>query len=174
MRRSLPALAVLVPAVLIAAGCGSSSSSAGSPNSSAYSGGAAKSTAAAKTTAAGATVATRKTALGTILVDSTGQTLYLFEKDKGDKSTCSGACAGAWPPLTTTAKPKPAGGIAAAKLGTSMRGDGTTEVTYGGHPLYTYAGDTAPGATTGQGVDAFGAGWYVVSPSGTKVEKPGS
>jgi predicted lipoprotein with Yx(FWY)xxD motif len=170
MRRTLPLLAVLP--VLIAAGCGSSSNTNSSANSggSAYPSGTANNTP-AKTTAAGATVATRKTALGTILVDSSGQTLYLFEKDKGSMSACDGACASAWPPLTTTGKPKPAGGIDAAKLGTSKRSDGTSEVTYAGHPLYTYAGDNGPGATTGQHVDAFGAEWYVLSPQGSKIEK---
>jgi predicted lipoprotein with Yx(FWY)xxD motif len=167
MRRTFLALAALALPVLVAAGCGGGGGGyASSPKATAPS--------SAATTAGGATVGTKKTGLGTILVDSTGQTLYLFEKDKGDKSNCSGACASAWPPLTTTAKPKPATGVTGAKLGTSMRSDGTSEVTYAGHPLYTYAGDSGPGTTAGQGVDAFGAGWYVLSPQGTKVEKPGA
>jgi predicted lipoprotein with Yx(FWY)xxD motif len=170
MRRRSLALVLLTVAALVAAGCGGSSG--GGSSSSTQSSSTTKTS--SPSTSAGATVATRKTDLGTILVNSSGRTLYLFEKDKGDKSTCSGACASAWPPLTTTAKPKPANGAVAAKLGTSMRGDGTKEVTYNGHPLYTYAGDAAPGDTTGQALDQFGAEWYVLSPQGGKVEKEGS
>jgi predicted lipoprotein with Yx(FWY)xxD motif len=167
MKRSFSGLAVLVPVVLVAAGCGggsSASTSAATP----YSG--ATKTKTKTETAAGAVVDAKKTGLGTVLVDSSGRTLYLFEKDKGHTSTCSGACATAWPPLTTASKPKPGSGVDAAKLGTSKRSDGTSEVTYAGHPLYTYAGDGSPGATTGEGVDSFGAEWYVLSPKGTKVE----
>jgi len=164
MRRLPLTLALFAVPALIVAGCGggSSNSSSGSSQSS--------STKVPASTAGGATVGVRKTALGTILVDSSGRTLYLFLKDKGDKSACSGACASAWPPLTTTAKPTPAAGLSAAKLGTTMRADGSKEVTYNGHPLYTYAGDAAPGATTGQGLNQFGAPWYVLSPGGNKVD----
>jgi predicted lipoprotein with Yx(FWY)xxD motif len=163
MRRPLLALAPLALTALVAAGCGGSKSTGYQS--------APKTT---TSTASGATIDVRKTALGTILVDSTGRTLYLFEKDHGDRSSCSGACASAWPPLTTTAKPKPAAGVNAPLLGTTKRGDGSTEVTYGGHPLYTYAGDAAPGDTTGEGLSQFGAEWYVLSPQGKKVEKQGS
>ena len=114
-------------------------------------------------------MSTRHTPLGTVLVDSNGRTLYLFEQDKSTKSTCYGGCAGIWPPLTTS--PKAAGGVSAAKLGTSKRTDGTSIVTYGGHPLYTYVGDAAPGDTKGEGLDQFGAKWYVVAPSGQKIDK---
>jgi predicted lipoprotein with Yx(FWY)xxD motif len=169
-RRNL-ALVLLVVPVLIAAGCGGSSGG-GSSSSTTSTQSAAKTSSASK--AGGATVAVRKTDLGTILVNSSGRTLYLFEKDKGTKSTCSGACAAAWPPLTTTSTPKPATGVTAGKLGTSMRSDGTKEVTYNGHPLYTYAGDSSPGQTSGQALDQFGAEWYVLSPKGSKVEKGGS
>ena len=165
MRRLPLTLALFAVPALIVAGCGSS----GSSNSS--SGGAQSSSTKAPASApSGATVAVRKTGLGTILVDSSGRTLYLFLKDKNDKSACSGACASAWPPLTTTAKPTSGTGLSAAKLGTTTRADGTKEVTYNGHPLYTYAGDSAPGATTGQGLNQFGAPWYVVSPKGNKVD----
>jgi predicted lipoprotein with Yx(FWY)xxD motif len=116
-----------------------------------------------------ATVAAKSTKLGTILVDADGRTLYLFEKDKGPSSTCYGACASAWPPVTTDAKAIAGTGIDAAKLGTSRRKDGVTEVTYGGHPLYTYAGDAKPGDTTGQDISQFGAPWYVLAPTGQKI-----
>ena len=79
-----------------------------------------------------------------MLVDAKGRTLYLFEADKGPMSACGGACASVWPPLMTTGKPTAGPGVTASKLGTTKRSDGATEVTYNGHPLYTYAGDSAP------------------------------
>lgn len=85
-------------------------------------------------------------------------------------STCNGACASVWPPLTTNGKPTAASGVSAAKLGTTKRSDGRTEVTYNGHPLYTFAGDSAPGQTTGQGNQGFGAEWDVLSAAGNKIE----
>jgi predicted lipoprotein with Yx(FWY)xxD motif len=118
-----------------------------------------------------ATTVTREhTKLGTVLVDGGRRTLYLFEKDKGTASACYGACASIWPPLTTTAGHVAATSLPAAKLGTARRTDGTTEVTYAGHPLYTYAGDATPGDVKGQGLDQFGAEWYVLAPSGRKVD----
>jgi predicted lipoprotein with Yx(FWY)xxD motif len=85
-------------------------------------------------------------------------------------SECDGACASAWPPLTTTGKPIAGPGVSAAKLGTTKRSDGTTEVTYNGHPLNTFVGDSAPGQTTGQGNQGFGAEWDVLSSVGNKIE----
>ena len=115
-----------------------------------------------------ATVKTRSTSLGTILVDAKGHTLYLFEKDKGGKSSCSGACAKNWPPLTTSGKPTAGGSARKAKLGTTKRSDGRTQVTYGGHPLYTFVGDAGkPGSTKGEGLEAFGGRWYAVAAKGT-------
>jgi len=108
--------------------------------------------------------------LGTILVDSKGRTVYLFEKDTGPKSTCSGACATAWPPVTTNGKPNAGKGVTASIVGTTKRSDGKTQVTYNGHPLYLFQGDKKPGEAAGQNVDAFGAEWYVLSPAGHKVE----
>jgi predicted lipoprotein with Yx(FWY)xxD motif len=122
-----------------------------------------------------ATVKTRSNTLGKIIVDGKSRTLYLFEKDKNGKSKCSGACATNWPPLLTKGKPKASGGVKASKLGTTKRSDGTTQVTYGGHPLYTFIADkNKPGATKGEGLDAFGAEWYVVGTNGKKIEKEGS
>jgi predicted lipoprotein with Yx(FWY)xxD motif len=119
-----------------------------------------------------ATIKTRHTSLGTVLVDAKGRTIYLFEKDKTKKSTCSGACATAWPPVTTSGSPKASGGVASGKLGTTKRSDGTTQVTYNGHPLYLFQGDAnRPGATKGEGVDAFGAEWYVLGTNGKKIDK---
>ena len=115
-------------------------------------------------------VALASTKLGKVLVDGKGRTLYLFEADKGTMSTCDGACASAWPPLTTSGKPTAGAGVVAANLGTAKRADGTTGVTYDGHPLYTYAGDAAAGQTTGQAINGFGAEWYVLSAAGSAIE----
>ena len=122
-----------------------------------------------------ATVKTRTAGdLGKIIVDGKSRTLYLFEKDKNGKSKCSGACATNWPPLLTKGKPKASGGVKASKLGTTKRSDGTTQVTYGGHPLYTFVADkNKPGSTKGEGLDAFGAEWYVVGTNGKKIEDEG-
>ena len=114
-------------------------------------------------------VALASTKLGKVLVDGNGRTLYLFEADKGTMSNCDGACASAWPPLTTSGKPTAGAGVAAAKLGTAKRPDGTTGVTYAGHPLYTYAGDGAPGQTAGEGLTDYGAPWYALSAAGKTV-----
>jgi predicted lipoprotein with Yx(FWY)xxD motif len=121
-----------------------------------------------------ATIKTRHTSLGTVLVDAKGRTAYLFEKDKKGKSSCSGQCAVNWPPVLTSGKPKASGGAAASRLGTTKRADGTTQVTYGGHPLYLFVADkNTPGSVKGEGIDAFGAEWYVVGTNGKKIEKEG-
>lgn len=161
-RRFLP-IALAAPAVAAAialAGCGGGSTP----------GTAAAASPAPTSSAPPATIGTRHTSVGTVLVDAQGHTLYLFENDKGTTSTCDGGCAAAWPPVTTSAKPKAADAAQAAKIGTSKRTDGTSIATYGGHPLYTYAGDAAAGDTNGQGLDQFGAEWYVVAPSGDKID----
>ena len=158
----LPLAAVAVIAVVVAAGGGSTSG--GDSNGSAY--GATRAT--PKPTVG--TVKTLRTKLGRILVDARGRTLYLFEKDKGAMSSCDGACASVWPPLTSGGKAKAGPGITAVKLGVTKRIDGRTEVTYGGHPLYTYPGDQKPGDVQGQGLDQFGAEWYVLAPSGDKID----
>jgi predicted lipoprotein with Yx(FWY)xxD motif len=116
-----------------------------------------------------AAVKTRHGKLGTFLVDGSGRTLYLFRKDKSAKSTCSGACATAWPPVLTTGKPVASGSARKALLGTSKRSDGRTQVTYNGHPLYRFSQDHKAGDTKGQAVSAFGAKWYAVTPSGKRI-----
>ena len=115
------------------------------------------------------TVRVANSSLGSILVDSQGRTLYLFKADSGTKSACTGACATAWPPLRATGKPTAGSGAKASLLGTAPRSDGAAQVTYNGHPLYLFAGDSKPGDVTGQGSTAFGAPWYVVSPSGQQI-----
>jgi predicted lipoprotein with Yx(FWY)xxD motif len=115
-----------------------------------------------------ATLGVESTSLGKILDDSQGRTLYVFQGDTGTKSNCSGACASNWPPLTS-AKPTVGKGATASMVGTTKRSDGSTQVTYNGHPLYTFSGDSNPGDTSGQGVNAFGGLWYVMSPAGQQV-----
>jgi predicted lipoprotein with Yx(FWY)xxD motif len=119
----------------------------------------------------GAVVALRQTALGRVLVDARGRTLYLFEKDKRGRSACYGACAAYWPPLTSPAKPRAARGARASLLSVSKRTDGTRQVTYAGHPLYTFIGDKRAGQTTGEGLTDFGAAWYAVAAIGRAVER---
>jgi predicted lipoprotein with Yx(FWY)xxD motif len=152
-------LVILPTALAVAvAGCGAS-----------YSAGSAASAPASTAATKHAVVKTRHGKLGTYLVDARGRTLYLFRKDTTAASRCSGACAQAWPPLTTREKPEAEGGAKAAKLSTSKRAGGARQVVYGGHPLYRFEPDTAAGQTRGQGVNAFGALWYVVSPSGRAI-----
>jgi predicted lipoprotein with Yx(FWY)xxD motif len=115
-----------------------------------------------------ATVRVAKTNLGKILVNSKGRTLYVFQADQGTTSACADACAAAWPPLTSAA-PKTGKGAKASLASTATRSDGTPQVIYNGHPLYTFSGDKKAGNTNGQGVNAFGGLWYVVSPTGTDI-----
>jgi predicted lipoprotein with Yx(FWY)xxD motif len=174
--KTLPAVAVLALVSLLAiAGCGgsdSSSSNSGGP----YSGGGetAETTKPASSESASATgtVVTASTAgdLGKVIVDSEGMTLYDFHKDKGGEPACYGACAKGWPPLLTEGKPRAGEGAMAAKLGMVERTDGTTQVTYAGHPLYTFVEDKKPGEANGNDVSAFGAEWYALLPSGEEAE----
>ncbi len=121
--------------------------------------------------AKGAVVSTAKTTLGQIVVNSKGRTLYLFGKDRNGKSSCSGKCAVAWPPLITVGKPRFTGSAMASLLGTTKRADGRLQVTYNHHPLYTFVKDTKAGQTNGESVNALGGVWYALSPAGTKIVK---
>jgi predicted lipoprotein with Yx(FWY)xxD motif len=178
-RLAVPGLAIAVLALaVIAAGCGSSYNSSNSSTSASSGGGGygggGSSSKTTTTPASGGGAAVIAVAsnpkLGKILVDSKGDTVYYFEKDKqnGNASTCSGACASVWPPVTTSSAPKGQKGAAASKLGTIKRSDGTTEVTYNGWPLYTYAGDKKPGDANGNDFTQFGAQWYALTPAGVK------
>jgi predicted lipoprotein with Yx(FWY)xxD motif len=158
MTRSKPlgllSAAVVVPLVVLLVGCG------GNDNS----------TATVKPAGgSSATVSVANTGLGKILVDSQGRTLYRFAQDTGTKSTCSGGCAAGWPPLRASGKPTSGGGAKASLLGTTPRSDGKPQVTYAGHPLYRFEGDSKSGDTNGQGVNAFGASWYVVAQTGNEI-----
>jgi predicted lipoprotein with Yx(FWY)xxD motif len=186
MKRSYAGLAALaLVAALAIAGCGSSGSSSTSTSAAETSGTTASSGGgayggeeSASTTNAGgpsgeaAPVAVGSAAgVGTVLVDSKGMTLYYFEKDqKGSgKSKCEGACASAWPPLTTSGEAEAMSGVNSSMLGTIERADGTTQVTYAGWPLYTFVEDKKPGEDNGTDSKAFGASWYPLHPDGQKA-----
>jgi predicted lipoprotein with Yx(FWY)xxD motif len=109
--------------------------------------------------------------LGKVIASSQGRTLYLFRADSGTKSACYGQCAKYWPPLLTTGKPVAMSGVQASLLGTAKRKDGTLQVTYKGHPLYTFVEDTKAGMAKGEGSKAFGASWYALAPSGATIDK---
>ncbi len=175
MKKTLIAIAALaLIGVLAMAGCGggdSSSSSAGG----AYGSGeesTAKSEPSGSSGGGAAAVVSVASApkLGRILVDSKGLTLYDFHKDKGTTSACYGACASVWPPLTTEGAPQAGEGAMASELGTTKRKDGTVQVTYAGHPLYTYTADTKPGEANGNDFSSYGAEWYALLPSGEEAE----
>ncbi len=185
MTRNLTALALTMAALaLVAAGCGSDSSSSStggayggersSSSGGAYGGqggGATTQPAAAKPSEGVATVTVGSVPkLGKVIVDSDGFTLYDFHKDKGTTSSCYGGCANVWPPLTTTGKPQAGEGVSASKLGTTKRKDGTTQVTFAGHPLYTYTADSKPGEANGNDFSSFGGQWYALLPSGAEAE----
>jgi predicted lipoprotein with Yx(FWY)xxD motif len=150
----------VVSAALLLSACGGGS---GSPAA------ASSSSPAASPAGTSATVAVATSKLGQILVDGKGLTLYLFVADTGTTSTCNSSCATVWPPVLTTGAPVAGTGANASLLGTTTRTDGTTEVTYAGHPLYYFVQDKAAGDTTGQGVNSFGALWWVLSPAGAAI-----
>jgi predicted lipoprotein with Yx(FWY)xxD motif len=152
------AAAVAIPlAALAVAGCGGGRKATASQ-------------APAKTASGRApTVGVAKTGLGKILVDSKGRTIYLFKKDQGAKSVCTGVCANDWPPVRASGKPTVGGGTNASMVAITRRSDGARQVTYHGHPLYLYEGDHKPGETNGQGLTAFGAGWYALTSAGNQV-----
>ena len=174
MTRSFFALsAAALIAALAVAGCGSSNSSS---SGGAYGEGSSATTKPASTTAstgggAGAAVVSVASApkVGKIVVDSQGFTLYDFHKDKGTTSSCYGACAGVWPPLTTEGAPTAKGGAVASQLGTTKRSDGTVQVTYAGHPLYTYTADTKPGEANGNDFSSYGGQWYALKANGEEA-----
>jgi predicted lipoprotein with Yx(FWY)xxD motif len=158
-----------------AAACGGSDSSgSGSSASSSAPSSAAGSTAGAPASGTAASVMTKSGTLGTYLTDSSGKSLYMFASDTSTKSTCSGDCATQWPPLTSKDAPKAGTGATAGKLTTIARDDGTKQVAYNGHPLYYFKGDSSAGQTNGQGIDGFGAKWWVLSPAGSQITKAAS
>jgi predicted lipoprotein with Yx(FWY)xxD motif len=146
---------VLLAALLAACGSSSSGGTAGSASTSAPP---------VASTASGqvATLKTSKTSLGSVLTNSAGYTLYWFAIDTPTSSKCTGSCTTYWPPVIGT--PKAASGVTLpGTLGTITRSDGSVQATYNGHPLYTYAGDKAPGQTSGNKVNGSGGLWYAIT-----------
>jgi predicted lipoprotein with Yx(FWY)xxD motif len=179
VNRPLSACSTTVAVALLAAGCGSSSKTSpyaatSSPPASAATAPTSTPPATSSTSrpTAGALVGTKHIKLGTVLAAGPKmRTVYLFEADKGGVSACTGACTHAWPPVTTTGSPKAAGTALSADLGTISRPDGTMQVTYKGHPLYFYSTDMDASDSYGQGIKSFGADWYVLAPTGRKIDK---
>ncbi len=116
-----------------------------------------------------ATVTVRSSAYGRILFDGRGRALYAFTHDPRGRTTCTGACAKAWPPYVISVRARAATGVKASLLGVVRRPDGTRQATYGGRPLYYYIGDTKPGQVLCQNVTEFGGVWLVMRPSGQLV-----
>jgi predicted lipoprotein with Yx(FWY)xxD motif len=170
VNRILPVVAALAIGLMLAiAGCGDGDNSGG------YGSGGASSSEPSESRGSGTTAAAVVSAanvpeLGSVIVDSRGFTLYDFHKDKGTESACYGECAQVWPPLITSGAPVAEAGAEDPKLGTTKRKDGSVQVTYAGHPLYTYTADTKPGDAKGNDIDSFGAEWYALQPNG---EEPG-
>jgi predicted lipoprotein with Yx(FWY)xxD motif len=171
--RLVQASAVGATALFLLAGCsktsdttatGDTASSAAVTSSSSASPG----STAASASASAASIKLASTPLGMVIVDEKGLTLYLYTKDTGTSSTCEGACATAWPPATVTGSPTAGSGLDQSKVATTMRTDGTTQITYAGHPLYRFMQDTAPGQTNGE---AVGGIWFAVDASGAQVKK---
>jgi predicted lipoprotein with Yx(FWY)xxD motif len=160
---TLIAAAATFAIALVSTACGSTAYSSGGYGS--------PIAASATTSVAAAAVGVRHTSLGRVIVDSKGRTLYLFEKDTSRRSACSGQCAQYWPPLLTHGAPVAHAGVKQSLLGKIRRADGSQQVTYAGHPLYRYIGDSKPGQTNGEGLQDFGAGWDVLSSSGKKIER---
>ena len=160
--RFLAGAAALPVVALAVAGCGGGSDNGGSASAA---------TGPPKTSSGqAATVGTAQVGgLGTVLVDTQGRTHYQIGADSGTKSACSGACATAWPPLRDSGKPTAGSGLNASLLGTAPRSDGNSQVTYNGHPLYTFVMDQKPGDATGQGSTAFGGSWFTLNTAGNQV-----
>jgi predicted lipoprotein with Yx(FWY)xxD motif len=116
-----------------------------------------------------ATVGVAGTGLGEVLVDRKGLTVYLFARDSGTVSACAGACAVSWPPLRVRGAPLVGSGATPSDVGRTVRADGSSQLTYNGHPLYTFVNDKKPGDTNGEGINAFGGSWFAVSPAGAKL-----
>jgi predicted lipoprotein with Yx(FWY)xxD motif len=164
MKRILASIVAMSAAALVVTGIGVTGSTAHSKPSRT-----ARPARPSRVTASSA-LAVRRTPLGRTLVDARGRTLYLFEADRPNLSNCSNACLSVWPALTTQRRPGARGGAVASKIGTIPARGGKRQVTYAGRPLYYYVGDRKPGDTNGQGLNQFGAKWYVLSPAGKKID----
>jgi len=169
-------ISVLVPVVAaLLAGCGSSGKSSSTATPATPPTQTTTSSSARSTTpslSAAAIITTKHNKLGTVLAAGAKKlTVYLFEADTGATSTCTGACAKVWPPVTTSGQPRAIGQAAASQVSAIKRPDGTTQVAYDGHPLYFFKKDGDVSDAYGQRSKLFGAGWYVLAPSGKKIDK---
>lgn len=115
----------------------------------------------------GTTIKTGDSQFGQVLFDGDDQAVYYFDKETSSESECYGACAEAWPPVLTEGDPRAGQGAQGGKLGTTERDDGTTQVTYGGRPLYYY--DEPAGEVRCHNVSGFGGLWLAVQPNGQAV-----
>jgi predicted lipoprotein with Yx(FWY)xxD motif len=165
--RLVAGLALALGATLAVAACSSSSSSSSSSSASAASASASASPTGGSST--GLVITTKTGSAGAFLTDGSGRAVYLWTKDGKDSSACTGACTGAWPPVTTTGAVTAAGGANKSELSTITRSDGSKQVTCNGHPLYYFSGDSGPGQVSGQGSNGFGAKWWLVAPAGTAI-----
>jgi predicted lipoprotein with Yx(FWY)xxD motif len=160
-----PVLRVAIPVATIAlaaAACGSSSGAKTTPA-------AAVTGSSSGASGSSVTLDTKSGTPGTYLTDGSGKSLYEFASDTGSKSTCTGACVSAWPPVISSSAATAGSGVNAGDIGTLTRSDGSLQVTYKSHPLYYFSGDTSAGQTNGQGSTAFGAKWWLLSPAGDKI-----
>jgi predicted lipoprotein with Yx(FWY)xxD motif len=119
----------------------------------------------------GARLGVHHSRVGAVLSSPAGHTLYIFARDHGGRSSCYGGCAAIWPALLTAGQPRAGKGVKGRLLGTTRRREGKLQVTYDHHPVYTYAGDSAPGQTNGEGIESFGGRWYALSPSGHTIRR---
>jgi predicted lipoprotein with Yx(FWY)xxD motif len=116
----------------------------------------------------GITIGTADSEFGEVLFDGDDRAIYYFDKESTPTSECYGACAAAWPPVLTDGEPQSGGAAKASLLGTTKRDDGSTQVTYDGHPLYYYV-DDPQGEVLCHNVNEFGGLWLAVQPSGDAV-----
>jgi predicted lipoprotein with Yx(FWY)xxD motif len=162
---------VAIAGALLLAGCGGDDDDSDSAETDTGGATAAEATtteAAPAQAATGTTVKVADSEFGQILFDGEDQAIYLFDKESGPKSECYGACAEAWPPVVTEGEPQAGPGAKAQLLGTTPRDDGSTQVTYNGHPLYYYV-DDPKGEVLCHDVEEFGGLWLVVDPAGNAV-----
>jgi len=151
-------------AALLAAACSSGSStstptSAGTPTTASPAG----------TSSGGTVIKTMTGSAGAFLTDSSGRAVYLFMADPTGKSVCVNACVSVWPPVTASGTPTGSGGVTGSHLSVITRSDGTKQVVYDGHALYYFSGDSGAGQVNGQGVNGFGAKWWLVAPTGSQI-----
>jgi predicted lipoprotein with Yx(FWY)xxD motif len=170
MRRTA-LLAVPIMFALALAGCGKSNDTSSTTSAANSSSATTTTSGAASSASTMATVKLSDSKFGQILTDTQGNTLYVFEKDTGTTSNCNTGCEELWPPMKVTGTPVAGSGITQSDLGTTTRADGSTQLTFHGHPVYHYAPDTKAGDTNGQGIGGI---WFVVDSSGNPVKSAAS